>query len=216
MFTRFGMHLQAETQNKCTVYRVWTRGNFKPEYNNQYFHKPTAVNNEIENCNNHVVNVDDSKCSPQMAIQDHNAYDLKRLVQTSPYGCTKSENTILNVDGACCRKTEDGEMNTEVSHKLHGNGESDLRGNHLARVSVFQPTCSIPAVELSSANTVVETVFGSTTSPSALLRPSISAPYQKYPCLPLTVGSAWREQRILERLQVFSTIYSLNLHCSLF
>lgn len=187
MFTRFGMHLQAETQNKCTVYRVWTRGNFKPEYNNQYFHKPTAVNNEIENCNNHVVNVDDSKCSPQMAIQDHNAYDLKR-------------------------KTEDGEMNTEVSHKLHGNGESDLRGNHLARVSVFQPTCSIPAVELSSANTVVETVSGSTTSPSALLRPSISAPYQKYPCLPLTVGSAWREQRILERLQDEKFILKGELH----
>ncbi|XP_038903737.1 uncharacterized protein LOC120090216 isoform X2 [Benincasa hispida] len=187
MLTRFGMHLQSETHNKCNLYRVWTRGNFKPEYNNQYFHKPTDVNNEIENCNNHVVNVDDSKCSPQMVIQDHNASDFKR-------------------------KTEDGKMNTEVSHKLHGNGEGDLTGNRLARESVFQPTCSIPEVELSSVNTVNETISGSTTSPSAMLRPSISAPYQKYPCLPLTVGSAWREQKILERLQDEKFILKGELH----
>lgn len=126
----------------------------------------------------------------------------------------QSLNTILNIDNANRRKTKDEKMNTEVSHKLHGDGEGDLRGNHLPQESVFQPACSTPDVELSAVNTV-ETISGSTTSSSALLRPSISAPYQKYPCLPLTVGSAWREQKILERLQVLTT-YLLNLHCSLF
>lgn len=209
MFTRFGMHLQAETHNKCNLYRVWTHGNFKPECINQYFHKPTEVNKEI-------VNVNGSACSPQMAIQDHNLCDFNRLVQTTfPHGCAKS-NTIFNIDNASRRKTKDGKMNTEVSHKLHGDGEVDLRGNHLPQESIFQPACSVPDVEPSSVNAVVETISGSTTSPSALLRPSISAPYQKYPCLPLTVGSARREQKILERLQVFTTTYLLNLLCSLF
>lgn len=191
MFTRFGMHLQAETHNKCNLYRVWTRGNFKPEYNNQFFHKSKDASNEIENCNNHIVNVD----------------DFKRLAQTtSQNGCTKSEDMNLNVDSASCGTTEDGKMNTEVSDKLYGDGEADLRVIHLPQESVFQPTCSIPDVELSSVNPVVETNSGSTTSPSALLRPSVSVSYQKYPCLPLTVGSARREQRILERLQVFLNV----------
>ncbi|KAA0067657.1 B-block_TFIIIC domain-containing protein [Cucumis melo var. makuwa] len=205
MFTRFGMHLQAETHNKCNLYRVWTHGNFKPECINQYFHKPTEVNKEI-------VNVNGSACSPQMAIQDHNLCDFNRLVQTTfPHGCAKS-NTIFNIDNASRRKTKDGKMNTEVSHKLHGDGEVDLRGNHLPQESIFQPACSVPDVEPSSVNAVVETISGSTTSPSALLRPSISAPYQKYPCLPLTVGSARREQKILERLQDEKFILKGELH----
>lgn len=191
MFTRFGMHLQAETHNKCNLYRVWTHGNYKPEYNNQYFHKPKDANNEIGKCNNHIVNVDGSK----------------RLAQTSSqYGCTKSEDTNLKADSASCGTTEDGNMDTEISDKLHGKGEADLRVNHLSQESVFQSTCSLPDVELSSMNTVMETNSGSTTSPSALLRPAVSVSGQNYPCIPLTVGSAWREQKILERLKVFSTI----------
>ncbi|XP_022972207.1 uncharacterized protein LOC111470808 [Cucurbita maxima] len=186
MFTRFGMHLQAETHNKCNLYRVWTRGNFKPEYNSQFFHKSKDANNEIENCINHTSSVNDSK---------------KLAVTTSQSSFAKAEDANLKVDSASRRTTGDGKMKTEVNDKLHGDHETDLRVIHLPQESVSMPTCSNPDVEPCSVNAGVETNSGLITPPAALLKSSVSVSHQKYPCLPLTVGSARREQRILERLQ---------------
>ena len=40
MFSRFGMHLQAESHNRGVAYRVWTSGNFNPEASNIVVGKP--------------------------------------------------------------------------------------------------------------------------------------------------------------------------------
>ncbi|XAR49896.1 hypothetical protein NMG60_11004070 [Bertholletia excelsa] len=46
MFSRLGMHLEAENHNKGLVYRVWTSQNFKPEASNIIFSKPDNILNE--------------------------------------------------------------------------------------------------------------------------------------------------------------------------
>ncbi|THG08515.1 hypothetical protein TEA_002148 [Camellia sinensis var. sinensis] len=46
MFSRFGMHLQAESHNRGVAYRVWTYGNFNPETSNIVASKPENVLNE--------------------------------------------------------------------------------------------------------------------------------------------------------------------------
>ncbi|XP_057504442.1 uncharacterized protein LOC130787950 isoform X1 [Actinidia eriantha] len=43
MFSRFGMHLQAESHNRGVAYRVWTSGNFNPEASNIVVSKPESA-----------------------------------------------------------------------------------------------------------------------------------------------------------------------------
>ncbi|XWS16178.1 hypothetical protein CRYUN_Cryun34aG0062700 [Craigia yunnanensis] len=56
MFSRFGMHLQAESHKKTTAYRVWTSGNSNPNSSNAFFIKSKNANDEIEISNLDVVN----------------------------------------------------------------------------------------------------------------------------------------------------------------
>ncbi|WOG99122.1 hypothetical protein DCAR_0518470 [Daucus carota subsp. sativus] len=48
LFSRFGMHLQAESQNKGVAYRVWSHGNFNREALSSFIDKPDVVLNDNE------------------------------------------------------------------------------------------------------------------------------------------------------------------------
>lgn len=63
MFSRFGMHLQAESHNRGMAYRVWTFGNFNSEASN--INKQENVFNESGVCNPRVGNLDIQEKSAQ-------------------------------------------------------------------------------------------------------------------------------------------------------
>jgi general transcription factor 3C polypeptide 1 len=190
MFSRFGMHLQAENHKKCMVYRVWTSGNLSSESANVFLNKSKNLVEENIVSNLPVGNLDASRRSSQIL---------------SDYDPSASE-----VDVASPGKMINSQINTEVSHGIPGDGESNsmLLG---AGNSFHEPRDTVSAAELNLVSTRMETnVASSETPPLAVLKPLNSGSYQRYPCLTLTVDGARREQRIIERLQVRVTIHFLK------
>ncbi|XP_021293853.1 uncharacterized protein LOC110423806 isoform X2 [Herrania umbratica] len=70
MFSRFGMHLQAESHKKTTAYRVWTSGNANPKSSNAFLIKPKNPHDENEISNFDVGNSEVPDGSNQNFIED--------------------------------------------------------------------------------------------------------------------------------------------------
>lgn len=172
MFSRFGMHLQAENHKKTVAFRVWTSRNSNSRSSNAFLSK---LHNDISN-------LDDDSNGPAQAFleNDHST----------------SGDDIANPGD----KT-DFEINTEASHASFGEGEN----NHVVlcpeQELLHEQSGMAAEGEFDIASTAMETnVSQAETKILALSKPPTSpSPF-------LTPNYLRRQQRILERLQVFYVI----------
>ncbi|KAA8541644.1 hypothetical protein F0562_022796 [Nyssa sinensis] len=186
MFSRFGMHLQAESHNRGVAYRVWTSGNFNPEASNTVLSKSENVFDE-----NGVSN----PCIGDLAFHE-------KSTQTVP-----DRELDLSTSKADIRdtgRTENRTIEPELSPVSLADGDTDtmLVCSSNPQKLACELHGMIPDAELPIVNaTTVSNVIPLETSPPALSTPPRPRSYQRYPCLSLTAVSAQREQRILQRLQ---------------
>ncbi|XVE51875.1 hypothetical protein DITRI_Ditri02bG0076100 [Diplodiscus trichospermus] len=182
MFSRFGMHLQAESHKKTTVYRVWTSENSNPKSSNAFLIKSKNANDENEFSNIDVVNSEVPDGSNQNFLD---------------YGPSTSAGFFSTPV-----KANDMENDTEISFG------TPRETNHIIvysdNMQEFPAVGSNTALdaELDLVSTEREIHAHSSESTClALLKPPDSGSCQTYSSQVLTADGARREQRILERLQ---------------
>ncbi|KAI9162251.1 hypothetical protein LWI28_025385 [Acer negundo] len=105
MFTRFGMHLQAENHKRTVAFRVWTSGNSNLKSSNPFISNSKIVDGENEISYLDSGNPDDVPHKPAQR-----------------YGHSTSEG-----DFATLGEKKDTEINIEIPHGSFGNG----RTNHM-------------------------------------------------------------------------------------
>ncbi|KAL1174076.1 hypothetical protein V6Z11_A05G454800 [Gossypium hirsutum] len=181
MFSRFGMHLQAESHKKTTAYRVWTSGN-SCKSSNAFLIKSK--------------NADDEKQISNLDVGHSGVPDElnQNLLEYNPSASASDSFTPLKVN--------DLENGTEIS--CGSPGET----NHIVLYS--DNTQGLPT-EQSNTACEAELDLVSTESQICaappqpigldLLRPPDSGSYQTYSSQVLTADGARREQRMLGRLQ---------------
>ncbi|XP_022715262.1 uncharacterized protein LOC111274686 isoform X2 [Durio zibethinus] len=182
MFSRFGMHLQAENHKKTTAYRVWTSGNANPKSSNAFFIKSKNADDENETSNLDVGNSE----VPNGLNQNFLEYDPS----TSAGGFS----TPVNVN--------DMENDTDIS--CGSPGETNHIVLYSDGIQKFQTERSNTGhdAELDLATRESE-INAPPPEPTGLnvLKPPGSGSYQTYSTQVLTADGARREQRILERLK---------------
>lgn len=176
MFARFGMDLQAENNNKCHVYRVWTPGRRNTELANAFPSEPNVVN--------------DNK-SPSVEFGNIDAFDKSAEAYSE---CAPS----LTSDTA----SPDKMKNTDLSRGLPRDTEFNILNNN-SQEKFNEPKDTFSEAGLDSVSMETETNVASSET-SIALKPFNSKSNQRHPSLPLTVENARREKWILERLQVSS------------
>ncbi|OMO66113.1 B-block binding subunit of TFIIIC [Corchorus olitorius] len=181
MFSKFGMHHQAESHKKTTAYRVWTSGNSNPKSCNAFLIKSKNANDENETSN---PNVGSSEV-PNGSNQNFLEYDLSTSAGNS---------TPLKIDVM--------ENDPEVSCGSHGEtNHIVVYSDNMQEFPTEQSNIALDS-ELRLVSTENE-IRAPPPEPTqlALLKPSDSASCQTYSCQVQTADAARREQRILERLQ---------------
>lgn len=181
MFSRFGMHLQAESHNRGAAYRVWTSGNFASEASN--IGKPKNASHENGVDNPHVGNLDVQKKSTQT---------VEGVGSLTP-----------ECDDRAITEHDSVVVEAAISHGPPADGEcSDMLLCPSSSQNLDQELSSsiVPDTELQIGQKTTESSpdFSEKSTPRRRRRS-----YMKYPCLALTAVSTQREQRILELLKVF-------------
>lgn len=185
MFSRFGMHLQAESHKRGMAYRVWTAGNFNPASSNAFPDKSENIFNENGVSNPHVVGY--------MDLHQKSAQTIQEL-----------DPSTLKTDNTTHGKTKNREIEPEPSQIFPGDGECNQmllcpsnpqEFNHEKKDPVpdVEPDLESKAIEANDA--LPET------SPLALSKSQGPQQGSRRRRLALTAISAQKEQRILEWLQ---------------
>lgn len=185
MFSRFGMHLQAESHKRGMAYRVWTAGNFNPVSSNAFPDKSENIFNENGVSNPHVVGY--------MDLHQKSAQTIQEL-----------DPSTLKTDNTTHGKTKNREIEPEPSQIFPGDGECNQmllcpsnpqEFNHEKKDPVpdAEPDLESKAIEANDA--LPET------SPLALSKSQGPQQGSRRRRLALTAISAQKEQRILEWLQ---------------
>lgn len=180
MFSRFGMHLQAENHKKTVAFRVWTSGNSNSRSSNAFLSK---LNVDIDNLD------DVSHGAAQTFLE--NDHSTSGGDTANPGHKTDTE---INT-GTCCASFGEGENNCIVSCP-----DQEL---------VHEPSGMAAEGEFD----LVSTAMKKNVSPAETKVLAPSKPL-KNPSPFLTPNYLRREQRILERLQVFY-LPSLNAYIRL-
>ncbi|KAK6264270.1 hypothetical protein SCA6_019704 [Theobroma cacao] len=182
MFSRFGMHLQAESHKKTTAYRVWTSGNANPKSSNAFLIKPKNPHDENEISSFDVGNSEVPEGSNQNFIE----YD--------PSTSGGNFSTPMKVN--------DMENHTETScGSLGETNHIVVYSDNMQEFPSEQSNTAFDAeLDLVSAESEIHPTPSKSTC-CALLKPPDSGSRQRYACQVLTADGARREQRILERLQ---------------
>ncbi|KAM7483891.1 hypothetical protein LguiB_008474 [Lonicera macranthoides] len=191
MFSRFGMHLQAESQNRGAAYRVWTSGNFASEASN--ISKPKNASHENGVDNPHVGNLDVRKKSTQT---------VEGVDSLTP-----------ECDNRAFTQHDSVVVEAAISHGPPTDGEcSDMLRCPSSSLNLDQVLSSsiVPDTELQIVRKTTESSpdLSEKSTPRRRRRRS----YMKYPCLALTAVSTQREQRILELLKEEKFIIKADLH----
>ncbi|XVF86888.1 hypothetical protein PTKIN_Ptkin18bG0077000 [Pterospermum kingtungense] len=176
MFSRFGMHLQAENHKKTTVYRVWTSGNSNSKLSNAFLIKSKNANDENDIFNLDIVNSE----VPDGVNQNFLEHD--------PSTSAGSFSTPVKVN--------DRETDTEISCG------SPIETNNIDNMREFpteRSNTALDKLDLVSRGSEIHASLPESTC-LALLKPPESGSCQTYSSQVLTADGARREQRILERL----------------
>lgn len=181
------MNLQAESHKKTAVYRVWTSGKRNPVRANVFTDQSNvASDNQISNV--HDGNLDKSDRPAQTFLE----YEPSTLGDTVTHG--ELESRRIDIDLSNVPPGDESNLSLVCT----GDSQECLPE---PRDTYSEPERSLVSTEVERQDTLSE-------MPLALLKPSSSGSYQRYPCLSLTVDSTRREKRILERLQVCFIIHS--------
>ncbi|KAF8388748.1 hypothetical protein HHK36_025428 [Tetracentron sinense] len=192
MFSRFGMHLQAESHNRGMVYRVWTSGNFNRGSSIAFPSKSEDV-------------LDENSLSMQ-----HEG-DLVFHEKSAPI-IPQLDSSASKYDFSTSGKTISGQMGAKLFNGSPGDGESNqlLICGSSPQELAHELGRTVPDTELDLVSE--SNVAPPEASSSAMSTPSKLRSFQRYPCLSLTAVSAQREQRILERLQEEKFILTVELY----
>ncbi|XWS20082.1 hypothetical protein CRYUN_Cryun31cG0071000 [Craigia yunnanensis] len=120
MFSRFGMHLQAESHKKTTAYRVWTSGNSNPKSSNAFLIKSKNANDENEISNLDVVNseVPDGSNQNFLEYEPSTSAELDLVSRESEIHARPPESTGL----ALLKPPDSGACQTYSSQVLTADG----------------------------------------------------------------------------------------------
>ncbi|XP_039053662.1 uncharacterized protein LOC120195803 isoform X2 [Hibiscus syriacus] len=180
MFSRFGMHLQAESLKKTTAYRVWTSGNSYCKSSNAFLTKSNDTNDDKQ--------ISSLDCGHSEVPDESN----QNLIEYNP--STSAVDTPVKVN--------DMENDTEISCSSLGETNNIvLYSDNVQRLPSEQSNTAQDA-ELDLVMTESQ-ICASPPKPIGLdlLKSSDSGSYQTYSSQVLTADGARREQRILGRLQ---------------
>ncbi|XP_039060768.1 uncharacterized protein LOC120204817 isoform X2 [Hibiscus syriacus] len=182
MFSRFGMHLQAESHKKTTVYRVWTSGNSYCKSSNAFLIKPSDAGDDKQ------ISVLD--CGHSEVPDESN----QNLIECNP--STSAVGSFTPV------KVNDMENDTEISCSSLGETNHIVLYSDNAQRLPSEQSNTAQDAELDLVMTE-SPICASPPKPIGvdLMRPSESGSYQPYSSQALTADGAQREQRILGRLQ---------------
>lgn len=169
MFSRFGMHLQAENHKKTVAFRVWTSRNSNSRSSNAF----------LSNLNVDMCNLDDVSHGPAQTFLE-NDHSTSGGDTTNPGHKT------------------DNEINTETSRPSFEEGENNHIVSCPEQELLHEPSGMAAEGEFDLVSTAVKKkVSRAETKILALSKPLTNpSPF-------LTPNYLRREQRILERLQVF-------------
>lgn len=117
-----------------------------------------------------------------------------------------SENKVDNLDIPNSLSTSESNIATPAKMNDSEITTEPSCGSNPQQI-LHEPRDTVPDAKHDSVGMEIETNAPSETAPTDSLKPFKSRSYQRYPCLSLTVDGAQREQRILERLQVFGIIH---------
>lgn len=190
MFSRFGIHLEAQNSKKGFVYRAWTPKNFNKIAADAFAFKEK--------------NVDSGSGNSKLDLVDRVAPYLPENFTSS------SENAFVQLNS------------TETLSELPCGNKGDIEADNVL-ASVVEAKGLLHQPEVSGPNSEVDlvvlpnekSIVPSEASPPPS-RSCKSESHQRYPCLSLTADGARREQRILEKVQVLSSIFSGGLCTNLF
>ncbi|XP_002521337.2 uncharacterized protein LOC8284661 isoform X1 [Ricinus communis] len=192
LFSRFGMHVQAENHKKTVAFRVWTPENSTPKESNAFLDKSKSVLGG----NDHTLivgNCDVPDGSTEALVEyNHSAVEID-------FATSKKPNDNKEIEAEPCNGSPD---NDQTNHEL------------LSPEKV--PEFFIEPDDATSNAKIGRVSAGRDTDPASsettLLKLPDSGSYQAYPYLPLTVDGALREQRIVERLQDEKFLLRVELH----
>ncbi|XP_042492351.1 uncharacterized protein LOC122071928 [Macadamia integrifolia] len=189
MFSRFGMHLKAESLNRGMAYRVWTSQN-----------SPSSAV--------------PSKSGVVLDNGEHSTPNIRYLTyEKSVSGILQLDSSTSKDELATAGKMKGGDIEKELCHGSCNSesGQMLICGSGVQSL-VHDSGDKIPDPEVDSVGMVTESdVAPSEASPSTSLTPLKLRSCQRYPCLSTAV-STQREQRILERLQEENFILTVELH----
>ncbi|KAK8592705.1 hypothetical protein V6N13_063272 [Hibiscus sabdariffa] len=182
MFSKFGMHLQAESHKKTTAYRVWTSGNSYGKSSNAFLFKSKDANDEKQ--------ISSLDLGHSEAPDESN----QSLIEYNPSTSAVGSFTPVRVN--------DIENDTEISRGSPGETNNIvLYSDNAQRLPSEQ---SNTAQDAGLDLVIIESqICASQPQPIGpdLLRPSDSGSYKTYSSQVLTADGVRREQRILGRLQ---------------
>ncbi|CAI9753733.1 unnamed protein product [Fraxinus pennsylvanica] len=193
MFSRFGMHLQAESHNRGVGYRVWTAGNFNPEASNVVPSEPGIALLESMECNQRVFDLNSHESSAQ-SIQMVGASTSNDDVR----GIDENEWTTEEPESSNCTKV-DAEGRNMLLCPINSQNSETVTSNGF-------PEDELQIVSKAIANTAVDMC------PAVSTPPTRRRSQPRYPCLTLGAASSQREQRILKMLQEEKFLIKPELH----
>ncbi|KAL4366827.1 hypothetical protein GQ457_05G023790 [Hibiscus cannabinus] len=182
MFSRFGMHLQAESHKKTTAYRVWTSGNSYCKSSNAFLIKSKNSDDEKQ-----ISNLD---CGHSEVPDESN----HNLIDYNP--STSAGGSFTHV------KVNDMENDTEISCGSLGETNQIVLYSDYARSLPSEQSNTAQDAELDLIR-IESQICASPPQPIGhdLLTPADSGSYQTFSSQVLTADGARREQRVLGRLQ---------------
>ncbi|KAF8011494.1 hypothetical protein BT93_J1946 [Corymbia citriodora subsp. variegata] len=176
MFSRFGVHLEAQNSKKGFVYRAWTPKNFD---------KVSADAFAFEERN-----VDCGSGNSKLDLVDKIAPFLPENFTSASEDPFVQLNSMETLSELPCGNKEDMEVDNVLPSVVEPKGL-------VHRPEVSGPNSEVDLVVLPNDKSIVP----SEASPPSSSRSRKSELYQRYPCLSLTADGARREQRILEKVQ---------------
>uniref|UniRef100_A0A161ZTH2 Uncharacterized protein n=1 Tax=Daucus carota subsp. sativus TaxID=79200 RepID=A0A161ZTH2_DAUCS len=191
LFSRFGMHLQAENQNRGVAYRVWSHGNFNRDTSNSMPVKPDIV-----------LNID-GNCPPNTG---------KRFKGSSTDTVQPENDSTTEVDAIVCGKITNVPTAFKIFKPLPvvGVSNTSICPNSSENVTPKQ-NCIAPDERLQTVHNTPasEVTIDSHCSSSA---PFKRSSHPKYLSLASNAHRRRREQRILELLEEKKFMIKTDLH----
>lgn len=185
MSSKCGIHWQPESHKKTTAYRVWTSGNSYPDLPNAFICKSKNVLGE-----NEIFNLE---AGTSVSDGSHTFLEYNNSTDAGDFAIHAKMND-RNIDTEIpCSPTLDGKLNHMIVSSLD-----------LQELS-HEPKDAVPDSDLDLVSTEIDQHLIPSETVGPLLEPPDSGPCQTS-CQFLTADAARREQRIRERLQVFSSI----------